>query len=154
MLLWPIIEDVTRAAISRSRAGTGRGSCEVEDLRQDFFVYLLERASSFAATYRGTSEPELRRYLWVTAVRFARRRSGRAHRADDRESAAIGGHDVASASPSDAEIALAASELDALLTGLERAHLLTVLGAAGVCDSQVADIASLCESPSPRTVRR
>ena len=154
MLLWPIIEDVTGAAIFRSLAGSGRGSCEAEDLRQDFFVYLLEHASPFATSFRGTSVPELRRYLWVAAVRFARKRSGRARRAHVRESEASARHDVGSPGPNDAEIALAVAELDAILTGDERNHLHMVLEVARVRDTPDSETTPPCEPPSSRTVRR
>ncbi len=154
MLLWCIIEDVAEAAIPRSRVVNGKGSCEAADLRQDFFVYLLERASSFAVGFRGTSEPELRRYLWVAAVRFARKRSGRARRSHARELEAIVRRVMTATGPSEAEIAFSASELDALLTEPERARLVAFRAAAIVGDSSCSDVAAPDAGPSSRTVRR
>lgn len=100
-----------------------------DDLDQELYLYLRGPGSARLGAFRGASRGELRRFLAVLALRFARTRLVRLRREADREARALRAHARAECDdgPTESEVRAALDELEGLLDKPDRARLHAVL---------------------------
>jgi hypothetical protein len=115
--MWRLIEGIALVPIKRllrqHRFDTALG----DDVLQELYLYLQTESARRLRLFRGTTEPQFRAYIRVTATRFANKMIRKWRQARYRESRAARAASCAAGGggPTDSQIRLAIGELLLLL---------------------------------------
>jgi hypothetical protein len=115
--LWRLIEGIAWGPIQRLLRQHRFDKALADDLLQELYLYLQTESARRLRLFRGTTEPQFRAYIRVTATRFANKMILRWRRARYHESKAARAvfHAAVTKGPTDSQIRLAIGELLPLL---------------------------------------
>jgi hypothetical protein len=115
--MWRMIEGIAVGPVQQLLRQHRLGPELADDVLQELYLYLQVESARRLRLFRGTTEPEFRAYIRVTATRFARKVVRRWRQARCRESEAVRQSSRADrpGSPTDSQIRLAIRELLPLL---------------------------------------
>jgi hypothetical protein len=153
--LWEIIEGAASIPIRRILRAHRLDPGLADDVLQELTVYLLERPSASLGRFRGSSEAQLRRFVWIIAARFASRLIARWQLQQAREAEALGRCPPPDRDgPGEPQVRAAVAELEALLSESDRTHLRIILAREGIIAASGIGAERLAGPLSARTLHR